>query len=92
MKKNAFIKFLKFIQSLDYPAEEEKEDKIKDSKTRFIKITPKKNEENEPQLINNMLQISDFFQCKEGIEHCIRNMEITKENALLNIKEALKKI
>ena len=39
-----------------------------------------------------MLQISDFFQCKEAITLCIQNLEIKKENALLNIKEALKKI
>lgn len=42
--------------------------------------------------MHNLLQISDFFQCKAVIDFCVRNIEITKDNAFLNIKEALKKI
>ena len=39
-----------------------------------------------------MLQISDFFQCIEALNYCIMHLEVTKENAFLNIREALKKV
>lgn len=39
-----------------------------------------------------MLQISDFFQCKVAIDHCIKQIDITKDNVNMNIKDALKKI
>jgi|LauGreDrversion4_2_1035121.scaffolds.fasta_scaffold156334_3 hypothetical protein len=42
--------------------------------------------------MNNMLQISDFFQCVEALRYCIRHLEVTRENACLNIREALKKV
>jgi hypothetical protein len=46
----------------------------------------------EHTLINNMLQISDFFQCKEALRYSIENMTIHKDSAVLNIREGLKKI
>jgi hypothetical protein len=43
-------------------------------------------------MMNNLLQISDFFQCKASLAFCVAHMPITKESAALNIREALKKI
>lgn len=43
-------------------------------------------------VLQNMLQISDFFQCKAGIGYCIERMHITKDTACTHIKDALKKI
>jgi len=80
MKKQAFLRFLTFLQD-----------------TSSGHSSEEMGETNEQQriakgLLNNMLQISDFFQCLEALRYCIRHLEITRDNACLNLREALKKV
>eukprot|EP00347_Sterkiella_histriomuscorum_P009784 403339906 len=90
MNKQAFIRFLKYVQ--DYEIRQDENLKKQNSKF-IIKNSPNKSEKKlDAQLIHNLLQIADFFQCKIAIEYCIQNLEINKDNALVNIREALKKI
>ena len=82
MKKQAFLRFLAFLQ---------------DTNSQHDESTMGGGETYEQQriakgLLNNMLQISDFFQCLEALRYCIRHLEITRDNACLNLREALKKV
>jgi hypothetical protein len=80
MKKQAFLRFLTFLQ---------------DSNSQHDESTMGETYEQQriaKGLLNNMLQISDFFQCLGALQFCIRHLEITRDNACLNLKEALKKV
>ena len=82
MKKQAFLSFLAILQ---------------DTNSQHDESTMGGGETYEQQriakgLLNNMLQISDFFQCLEALRYCIRHLEITRDNACLNLREALKKV
>ncbi|CDW86420.1 UNKNOWN [Stylonychia lemnae] len=90
MTKMAFVKFLQFIQDHEIKAQESNNMK----QARFIVKGSQQSIDKklEGSIVHNLLQIADFFQCKAAIDFCIQNLEITPENAQINIKEALKKI
>lgn len=96
MKKQAFLQFLMFVQqNLDSHHINDITDGVSNKESGvhdFSSLVSKGGCSGGQHVVNNMLQISDFFQCKAALNYCIEQLHITKEGAFLNIREALKKI